>query len=784
MGHAAAAGSLALSVVLILLLYSARVRFSFLALIPLFFSLGALFIIPYSSPDIPSTHILNMVREDPLAQRAGSQIEGRVEAVESAGRRTKVWLGVYGVKGEDGWKSSIGKVLLSVNARVELVPGERVRAFAMLAEPHTFGNPGEFDYRQWLNRRGVSVTGYVKNEKLIERVEEGEGFGAWMSRTRMEIARFIDSSGARYPEPLKALVISGQGGVDRALREAFAATGTAHILSISGLHVGMVAAFSYWGIIFLFRRSSKALLAFNAKKAAIILAAVPAVAYAILAGLPVATQRSVVMALAFIASFAIGRGKDHLNTLSLAGLLILAISPGSVWDVSFQLSFIAMASIIILVPRFKELFEAALKDSPEEKDGGAKKAVLIFFKKRVLPLIFATIAAGVGTSPILAYHFHRVSVAGLAANLVAVPLAGAAVPTLLISSALLPVSESLAWVMLFPADMAFTLLVQAVVFFASIPYASLWVAPPALHQIALYYLLIFSVVNLGRARVYRYAAPASAILLIAVPWALALKDSPPVLRITYLSVGQGDSAFLELPGGKTMLIDGGGTNNPDFDTGERVVAPFLRSKGVERIDYMVLSHAQQDHMGGLSFIARNMEVGEFWWNGEGALGKLKGALDENGVVKRVVNASTEKIMAGGAAIEFLNPSQGRGLGENDNSLVIKVSFGGRSFLFTGDIGEKAERLLDPKRIKADVLKAAHHGSKYSSTADFLSAVGPSTVVISAGRLNSFGFPHMEALERYQKAGAGVLRTDTMGAVIIETDGKSIRKKGYLTGGEL
>jgi competence protein ComEC len=229
---------------------------------------------------------------------------------------------------------------------------------------------------------------------------------------------------------------------------------------------------------------------------------------------------------------------------------------------------------------------------------------------------------------------------------------------------------------------------------------------PALYQVALYYLLIFSVAHLGRARIYLYVAPASAILLVAVPWAPALKEAPPVLRVTYLSVGQGDSAFIELPGGKTMLIDGGGTNNPDFDTGERVVAPFLRSKGVERIDYMVLSHAQQDHMGGLSFLARNMDVGEFWWNGEGSLGKLNAALDENGAVKKVVNSSTEKITIGDAGVEFLNPSPGRGLGENDNSLVIKVSFGGSAFLFTGDIGEKAERLLDPKRLKADVLKAA------------------------------------------------------------------------------
>jgi competence protein ComEC len=311
----------------------------------------------------------------------------------------------------------------------------------------------------------------------------------------------------------------------------------------------------------------------------------------------------------------------------------------------------------------------------------------------------------------------------------------------------------------------------------------LWVSPPEFHEVVLYYLLVFSAVNIGRARVYLYAAPASALLLIALLLAQDFREQPGVLRVTYLSVGQGDSAFVELPGGKTMLIDGGGTNNTDFDIGERVVAPFLRSKGVERIDYMVLTHAQQDHMGGLLYIARNMDVGEFWWNGEGSLGRLGTALEGKGAVKRVVNSSTGKKTAGGAVVEFLNNSKAS-FDTNDNSVVLKVSYGEKSFLFSGDIGEKAEKLIASGAVAADVLKAPHHGSRNSSSAGFLSAVKPSIVVISAGRLNSFGFPHAEALERYEEAGAEVMRTDTMGAVIIETDGKSIRKKGYLTGGEL
>ena len=783
LGYAASIGALALSSFFVLVLYLTRVRFSPLSLIPLFFSLGALYIIPYSAVEVPASHILNMVRKESPADRAGIQVEGVVDIAESTGRRTRVWLDLDRVRGTDGWVISSGKVLLTINAKVDLLPGDRVRALAMLSEPRTFGNPGEFDYRLWLKRRGVLVTGYVKSERLVERVKKGEGASALLQKTRSKIASFIDSSGAAYPEPLKALVISGQGGIDRALKEAFAITGTAHILSISGLHVGMVAAFAYWAALFFLRRSERVLLALDAKKTALALSALPAIAYALRAGLPVPTQRSLIMVIAFIVSFASGRGKDHLNTLSLAGLIVLAVFPSSVWDVSFQLSFAAMASIIILLPRLNEFSGFFFKEQDVEKDGGLKWAARRFLKQRVVPLLLVTIAAGLGTSPILAFHFHRVSLSGLLANLVAVPLAGICVPSLLVSSALLPVSETLAWLALFPSDMAFGLMARAVAFFASLPYASVWVEPPSPVDAGLYYLLLFSVFTITRARVFRFAASAAAVLLFALPMALELKEPFSNLRITWLSVGQGDSAFIELPGGKTMLIDAGGTNNPDFDTGERVVAPFLRSKGVERIDYMVLSHSQQDHMGGLVFLARNMDVGEFWWNGVGALNALEAALDDKGVTKRVVNSSVVKRDVDGVGIEFLNPAGQTGFDTNDSSLVMRIIYGERSFLFTGDIGERAERLLAQKSVRADVLKAPHHGSKYSSSAVFLGAVRPSVVVVSAGWLNSFGFPHAEALERYKEAGAEVMRTDTSGAVTMETDGKTLMKKACLTGGE-
>lgn len=183
LGYSIVIFALLLSALLVFAVYVSKFRFSAFALIPLFLSLGALFIIPYSRPVLPSDHVLTKVREDPLSERTGSLIEGTVDFVESSGRRTKVWLDAQALIGDESVEPASGKVLLSINGRVELLPGDRVRALAMLGEPYAFGNPGEFDYRKWLSRRGVLVTGYVKSERLIERVEAGAGPAAFIQKT-------------------------------------------------------------------------------------------------------------------------------------------------------------------------------------------------------------------------------------------------------------------------------------------------------------------------------------------------------------------------------------------------------------------------------------------------------------------------------------------------------------------------------------------------------------------------------------------------------------------------
>lgn len=774
---------LSLSIIALVLAYAFRLGFSRLAVLPVFFFTGALLILPHSSPEIQPGHILDRIRAENIeAVMLGHAIEGRVLEIEPAGRRTRFLIDIERYRNGGIWESSRGKALLTVNGRVGLKPGDTVRTFAMLGEPRNFGNPGEFDYKRWLGRRGVFVTGFIKSERLIEITAESSGGPLNVHGMRDRIGKFIESSGLRHRDPLKALIISGQGGIDKELRDAFASTGTAHILSISGLHVGMVAAFCYGLFLILMKRSETLLLAVPAKKAALALSAAPVVFYGMLAGFPVPTQRAVIMALAFLLSFALGRGKDYINTLALAAIIVMALAPYSVWDASFQLSFVAMASIITLVPRMRSYLEGSGKKKNDDGQKTFKALSLAFLKKRAVPLVLVTAAAGIGTSPILAWHFNRVSIVGLAANLVVVPLSGIVVPSLFVSAGLLPFSEALALIPLKIADLVFSIMAGAARIFSTIPYASSWVSPPPLHEIAIFYALVVCAVRLEWRRA-RLPVIALAVLLLASYGGRGFfyEGAPGKLTVTFLSVGQGDSSFIEFPDGTTMLVDGGGLNNPDFDTGERVVAPFLRSKGVMKIDYMLLSHAQQDHMGGLPFIAENFKVGEFWWNGRGDLGRLGTILEERGVRARVVNATTPEIPIGGATVGILHPAQStEGLDLNESSVVMRVSYGKESFLFTGDIG-KSEALLSGPALASTVLKVPHHGSRNSSSAGFLAAVAPEIAVVSTARLNSFGFPHRETLERYSALGVRVMRTDSGGAIVVTTGGKGVEARQYLTG---
>ena len=791
---------LALSAAYPALLFAVGRRFSRLAAALPFFALGVLFIIPYNRPDLPLNHISRFADETAPDRGArafaplGRAIEGVIaSSPEFTAGRTRLHVDAQKIFDADRWTETTGIIQLTVNGVAGgYGPGDTVRFLSTLYRPWNYGNPGEFDYAGLLAFRGIHVKGFVKSAGLISKTKEaGPSVARSLHDIRVRIKKAIAGSGAVNAGFLEALIIGERGSISPGVKEAFEATGTAHLLSISGLHVGIVAVFFYGLFLFLLKRSERLMLAYNVKTIALLLSLGPALAYAVVSGMATATQRAAVMLAAFVLTLAIGRGRDDINTLCLAALVILAVSPYSLYEASFQLSFAAVFGLVYLVPRLRELL---VREVREREDDPLKKlrshdrifnyTRRIFHSHFVLPA-FAMIAAGLATTPIIAFHFHRGSLVGLLANMVVVPLSTLAIPFLLLGAFVSPFWEGGGSLLINIADPLLGAVVVVVGFFSRLPYSSFWVSTPTLLEIALFYAVVYMAVNLKRGRRYIYAAGFFAALLAAdaAYWRFFYHHGNE-LRVTFISVGQGDSTLVEFPGGETMLIDGGGSYAAGFDIGESVVAPLLWHKKIRRIDYMVLSHAQLDHMGGLGFIASNFSVGEFWWAGAGRLGKLGGALEKNGATHRRVGPEVVSLTSGGVKVEAFRPySDPEGVDLNNMSVVVRLVYGYRGFLFPGDLagaGEAAAVALG-RDIAADVLKAPHHGSKYSSSGEFIEKVAPSVVVVSAGRENPFGFPHKEALDRYSKAGLKVLRTDTGGAVTITTDGRAMAGSAWLTG---
>ncbi len=408
-----------------------------------------------------------------------------------------------------------------------------------------------------------------------------------------------------------------------------------------------------------------------------------------------------------------------------------------------------------------------------------------WFKDKIIIGLLVSITASIGTAPIVAYHFHRVSVVGILANIIAVPLMGFIVVCLeLLAGFVLIFSEWLASFILQIASIFLNISVWIIDIFSRLPYSSIWVTTPTIFEIIIFYLLVISIASIKKISIARYSAVVLLVMFIMdyAYWHYHLNYNKN-LKVTFLSIGQGDSSFVEFPYGKRMVIDGGGFRDSDIDTGERIIAPFLWKNKIKNIDYIVMTHPQSDHFKGLKFIAENFNVKEFWWNGDDADSKeykdLMQVIESKGIKKRIVNL--DEIDINGAKVEFLNPIKGSNLSDKNNaSVVMRISFGSLRFLFTGDIEKEGEDAVikTGKDIRADVLKVPHHGSRTSSTEDFIKSVNPKIAVMSVGYANPFGLPNKDIVKRYEEAGVKILRTDLMGAITIETNGKEKIIKPY------
>ncbi|MBI5191060.1 MAG: DNA internalization-related competence protein ComEC/Rec2 [Nitrospirae bacterium] len=655
-----------------------------------------------------------------------------------------------------------------------------------LLPPAGYRNFGCFDYGAYAALNGVDAAAYCEPRDIAVSGNRAGRFMAWLYAYR---ERLLDVSGESLDGPasalFRAMVLGDQGSVPDEMRDEFAASGTTHILSVSGSHVAMLAMLVYflakWSVFVLPHRYALRLsMKVDTRKLGAAVSIPAAIFYCMLAGSEVATVRSVIMITAFLGAILLDRESDAFNVLSAAALAALVFDPGSVFDISFQLSYGAVL--------FMALAPGRPARDPDTGPAGWRE------RWREVCVNFTVVSVFViaGTAPLVAGQFNAFSWVALPANALAIPLIGVgAVPVGILSCLLYAVSPGgglpLAWLNTAIYDV-FYAVVRA---FAAIPHANLHPGAPGLLLTSVFLLLVAASVYGGGSRMRKAAVVSVCAGVMLLTGSLSF-GSPRGLRVTFLDVGQGDGALVEFPDGSRMLVDGGG-KTMGIDPGRSAVAPYLWNHGARSLERVVLTHPHPDHMNGLFYIFENFGVDELWEGGlvtwhEGYK-YIRRLAEARGTTRRVFSSPVE-MEVGGAAVQVLSTSKSEIQDgrddiydrENNRSLVLRIVYGDVSFLLGSDAESAAQEAMlatiPAGTLRSTVLKVPHHGSRSGSLGAFVDSVRPEVAVISAGRRNRFGHPAPETLAALEDAGARVYRTDLDGAVSVVTDGKAVEVHTY------
>ncbi len=692
-----------------------------------------------------------------------------VRAPEPGGRSRHLVVEARALEG----RPARGLVRLSLPGRVSAPPvGALIQARVRLRPFASFANPGGFDYAAHMARQGLFLRAYAGKRSGLRVLGKTQALSArlWLEGLRQELGSILDRL---PPGPgrglLRALVLGQRGELSLRAKEAFSQTGVAHLLAISGLHLGLI-----WGLAYLVLRLGLAAwpglaLRWPVPKLAAAGAFLPCAAYAALAGASTPTLRALVMALCLVAALMLDRPYRPAGALALAGLAIGLIWPGSLFTLSFQLSFAAVAAILLLV--------GPLARRVRERRGWGRLAAGA--------AAWLLLSGGVGLVlwPLAVLHFHQLPLLMLPANALMVPLVAMLVlPLALVGALLSPLwTGGALWLWswaLVPARAT----VELALWLGGLPGATLHLAGPGWGAVLLIYAALLALALLPARWGRSLGLVGLGVALLC--WLLPGPPAPDgLLRAWILDVGQGSAAVIRLPRGQVLVVDGGGWPGSDFDFGRRVVAPMLWSRGFSRLEVLACSHAEADHAGGLPFLLRWFHPARLWTNGSpsrpGPYGRLlflarQGEVPISGPAQLV-----RELSLGGARLLLAWPRPGdrppRG-GENDRSLWLGLGLGSCWLWLPGDNGPAVERLVAPRlpRGGQQVLVAPHHGGRGSCTRELLERIRPRAVVFSAGCGNRFGMPRPRVLARVGAAGARIYTTARRGCIQLVSQGTGWR----------
>jgi len=660
-----------------------------------------------------------------------------------------------------GWYKGMHDDAALTQPQSELRAGQRWRFTLRLRQPHGNRNPHGFDYELQLFEQGVRATGYVRDAPTPELLQRAAGFPVERLRQRVRDAIEASVLDRRAAGVLAALSVGDQGAIEREDWELYRNTGIAHLVSISGLHITMFAWLAGGLIERLWRRSRRAALWLPAPLAARWGGLVCATAYAVFSGWGVPSQRTIWMLAVVALAPTLGLRWPWALVLLAAAVVVTALDPWALMQAGFWLSFVAVGLLMASSSR-----TTRNADVPATMPGwrGWPRRAWALVRADVRTQLIATI----GLTPLSLVFFQQVSVVGFAANLIAIPLVTLVItPLALLGVALVPLWAAAAWVV--------QQLNWVLGGLASVP-GAVWAVPvaPLWAQLAGLLGAVMLVLPLPwRARLLA--------LPLLVPLLLPPRNLPAdgQFDLLALDVGQGTSVLIRTRS-HLLVFDAGPQYSRESDAGQRVLLPLLRARGESRIDRLLLSHRDLDHVGGASAMLNAMSVDDL----------LSSLEPDHPLLARARHVT--RCQAGqswdwdGVHFEVLRPRADdyeRTLKPNAMSCVLRVSGGGRSALLTGDIEKEQEAALvaaAPEALRSDVLIAPHHGSKTSSTGAFLEAVQPTVAVFQAGYRNRFGHPAAEVLVRYLERGIRIDATPECGAWLwpagAPTEGVCYREK--------
>ncbi len=792
----------------------------------LFFLLGLHNAATFSGPPTNPSHIYNLVdRQQTLLLEGTLHEYPAVLDDSSTGPKTRLLVAVkriYRPGGVDpapqGFFNASGLVLLTLKGTVPqgLIPGSALLARANVSRVSTYSTPGAFNYKKHLASRNIFIRGWIRSPGNLAQLYRAGSPALSLrylpERIRHGIAVFLDRTLSQPARGLyKAILIGDRSDVPSDVLENFTGAGCIHILAISGMHMGLLALLMIGLATWALKRSEWLLLHAPVLKIAAAAALLPLLCYSLIAGFNIPVQRALFMTLVFIVATLFDMPRNIINHILLAALLILAWKPESILAASFQLSFAAVFAIAIIYPLLSHFLlekvafapsPAQLADPvPESVAASVFTAPASFFLKWLTAGIVFTGAAMLGTFPLLLFHFNRFSPVAPISNLLVEPLICFwALVTGLVASLCIPLLPALAKILFAAGSWGLLLAERICAFFASLPRSSLWLPTLSSVEILLVYCILAGTVSSlylsgGKRRQAMGLTLVSLFSLVAAVTASTVaRQTSGSATITFLDVGHGSSTLLQLPGGKNILIDGGGSESDRFNIGERVIGPFLWHRKIRRLDAVVLTHPHADHFNGLPFILARFHPRVVWLNGgRGQDRKYRELLElagQMGIETRVARAGSILLQNGTSRISCISsgpgpplPAKGARPGAspnpNDHSIILRLDTGGRSFLFPGDISAaKAEMLSGAGlALQADVLLAPHHGSAGSMSRKFIETVAPRYVAISAGRSSRYDFP-AQSFYDLRHDGIEVLSTNRDGTISFSVKNGTITPGRY------